>query len=98
MKNKMSDMIATMALNGATKEELDRAIRYSAAVITAERLRKDLDIDELKKKYCDGTGIIKSEHKCVLAPDGVCPDGCHNSDGYLCDFDECPYYGEVETC
>ena len=50
-KYSMSDIIATMAINGATKEELDRAIRYSAAVITAERLRKDLGIDELERKY-----------------------------------------------
>lgn len=47
----MSDMIATMAINGATKEELDRAIKYSAAVIDAERARKELGIDELERKY-----------------------------------------------
>ena len=98
MKNNMSDMIATMALNGATKEELNRAIEYSAAVIQLEKMRDAKRIDELEKKYCDGAEGIKSKHKCVLAPDGVCPDGCHNSDGYLCDFDDCPYYGEVETC
>lgn len=45
-KYSMSDIIATMAINGATKEELDRAIKYSAAVIDAERARK-----ELEKKY-----------------------------------------------
>lgn len=50
-KYSMSDIIATMAINGATKEELDRAIKYSAAVIDAERTRKELDIDELEKKY-----------------------------------------------
>lgn len=49
--NNMSDMIATMAINGATKEELDRAIKYSAAVIDAERARKELGIDELERKY-----------------------------------------------
>ena len=47
----MSDVIATMAINGATKDELDRIIKYSAAVIDAERARKELDIDELEKKY-----------------------------------------------
>ena len=50
-KHSMSDMIATMAINGATKDELDRAIKYSAAVIDAERARKELGIDELEKKY-----------------------------------------------
>lgn len=50
-KYSMSDIIATMAINGATKEELDRVIKYSAAVIDAERVRKDLGIDELEKKY-----------------------------------------------
>lgn len=47
----MSDMIATMAINGATKEELDRVIKYSAAVIDAERARKEFNINELEKKY-----------------------------------------------
>ena len=32
----MSDVIATMAINGATKDELDRIIKYSAAVIDEE--------------------------------------------------------------
>lgn len=50
-KHYMADLIATMAINGATKEELDRAIKYSAAVIDAERARKELGIDELEKKY-----------------------------------------------
>ena len=50
-KYSMSDIIATMAINGATKEELDRVIKYSAAVIDAERARKELGIDELEKKY-----------------------------------------------
>lgn len=47
----MSDMIATMALNGATKEELERVIKYSATVIDAERARTNLGIEELEKKY-----------------------------------------------
>lgn len=50
-KHYMADLIATMTINGATKEELDRAIKYSAAVIDAERARKGLGIDELEKKY-----------------------------------------------
>jgi hypothetical protein len=50
-KHHMADLIATMTINGATKEELDRAIKYSAAVIDAERSRKDLGIDELVEKY-----------------------------------------------
>jgi len=50
-KHYMADLIATMAINGATKEELDRAIKYSAAVIDDERARKELGIDELEKKY-----------------------------------------------
>lgn len=41
----------SMTINGATKEELDRAIKYSAAVIDAERSHKELGIDELEKKY-----------------------------------------------
>ncbi len=49
----MSDIIATMVINGATKDELDRAIKYSAAVIDAERARKELGIDELVEKYMD---------------------------------------------
>lgn len=50
-KHYMADLIATMTINGATKDELDRAIKYSAAVIDAEKARKDLGIDELEKKY-----------------------------------------------
>lgn len=50
-KYSMSDIIATMAINGATRDELERAIKYSAAVIDAERARKDLGIDEIEKKY-----------------------------------------------
>jgi len=50
-KYSMSDIIATMAINGATKEELDRVIKYSAAVIDAERARKELGIEELVEKY-----------------------------------------------
>ena len=193
----MSDLIATMALNGATKEELNRAIEYSSLAIKLDKMREAKGIDELERKYCDGekcdmsvspldrepdsdneleslecfmgkyqslietaprnsllgmireldnawslcmpelchsgeddgdreeacniithvqlilaqmwadenqdielscadpaTGeevVVKNEHKCVLAPDGVCPDGCHNGDGYLCEFDDCPF-------
>ena len=47
----MNDLIATMTIDGATKDELERVIKYSAAVIDAERARKDLSIDELEKKY-----------------------------------------------
>ena len=194
----MSDMIATMALNGATKEELHRCIEYSAAVIQLEKMRDAKGIDELERKYCGcdvthspieyepmhyeervaamdcffekygdwidqatdnsllgmicilnnawlelenerlqndnaigdtledimfvetllaqmwadenqdielscvdpATGeetVVKNEHKCVLAPDGVCPDGCHNGDGYLCEFDDCPYEKKEEN-
>lgn len=50
-KYSMSDIIATMAINGATRDELERAIKYSAAVIDAERARKTLGIDELVEKY-----------------------------------------------
>lgn len=48
----MSDLIATMALNGATKEELNRCIEYSAAVIQLEKMREAKGIDELERKYC----------------------------------------------
>lgn len=50
-KYSMADIIATMAINGATRDELERAIKYSAAVIDAERARKALGIDELVEKY-----------------------------------------------
>lgn len=50
-KYSMSDIIATMAINGATRDELERVIKYSAAVIDAERARKALGIDELVEKY-----------------------------------------------
>lgn len=50
-KHYTADLIATMAINGATKEELDHAIKYSAAVIDAERARKELGIEELERKY-----------------------------------------------
>ena len=46
-----ADLIATMAIKGATRDELERAIKYSAAVIDADRARKDLGIEELEKKY-----------------------------------------------
>lgn len=47
----MSDIVATMAIKGATRDELERAIKYSAAVIDADRARKALGIDELVEKY-----------------------------------------------
>lgn len=50
-KYSMSDIIATMVINGATRDELERAIKYSAAVIDAERARKALDINGLIEKY-----------------------------------------------
>lgn len=50
-KYSVSDIVATMAINGATRDELERAIKYSAAVIDAERARKALGIDELVEKY-----------------------------------------------
>lgn len=54
MANNMSDMIATMALNGATKEELHRCIEYSSAVIQLEKMRDEKGINELERKYCNG--------------------------------------------
>lgn len=59
-KYSMSDIIATMAINGATRDELERAIKYSAAVIDAERARKALGIDELVEKYINSDNILAS--------------------------------------
>ena len=47
----MADLITNMTLNGATDDEIFRAIEYSTAVIDLYRLRHYNSIDELIKKY-----------------------------------------------
>lgn len=44
----VSNLIMDMTLNGATKEEIDRVIKYSIAVMDAA---KDYNIGELRTKY-----------------------------------------------
>ena len=55
---KVSNLITAMALNGATRDELKRAIRHSMVVIDAEKYQLDYKqsaidhgIPELQKKY-----------------------------------------------
>ncbi len=47
----VADLITNMSLNGATEDELFRAIEYSTGVIDLYRLRRYNSIDELIKKY-----------------------------------------------
>lgn len=54
----ISDLITNMILHGATREELDKAIRHSMAVIDSKitgedytQSEKDNDISYLKEKY-----------------------------------------------
>ena len=80
----MSDLIATMAINGATKDELERVIKYSAAVINAERARKELGIEELEKKYMSRYPIPTTVEVVCVDPatgEGVTIEGKENSDG-----------------
>ncbi len=56
--NKAALLIADMALNGATQEELERAISYSASIVRAGRHNddwrqsyEDYAIADLKGKY-----------------------------------------------
>lgn len=77
-KHYMADLIATMTINGATKEELDRAIKYSASVIDAERARKELGIDKLEKKYMKVNSNKSRCRDCACLVEG-------NDESWCCD-------------
>lgn len=54
----MSHMIATMIVRGATNDEIERAVKYSAAILDCAKLEKkcqslsvELNISELIRKY-----------------------------------------------
>lgn len=49
--NEIMTLIANMVYEGATDEEFERIIRYSMAVLDAEKVRKVYNIDELTAKY-----------------------------------------------
>ena len=44
-------LIADMALNGATVDELERAIKYSASVMNAKKSYEENGIEKLRIKY-----------------------------------------------
>ena len=51
----IADLIADMALKGATREELERITRYSIAVIDAS---KEFNVADLVVKYRDDSSVI----------------------------------------
>lgn len=60
----ISNLITDMTIQGATPSELERADKYSMVVIDAAKHKlnykqcyKDMDIDQLKKKYQAGGGV-----------------------------------------
>lgn len=44
-------LVADMTLNGATVEELERAIKYSASVMDAKKSYEENGIEKLRIKY-----------------------------------------------
>lgn len=50
-REEIAGLIADMTKNGATAEELMSVVKYSIAVIDAEKSKLDNVIDDLKKKY-----------------------------------------------
>ena len=67
---KITNLITDMTIQGATPDELTRAVKYSMVVIDApkhkldyKQAEKDFNIKELTKKYRQGGGTIVSQAK-----------------------------------
>ena len=67
---KITNLITDMSIQGATADELTRAVKYSMVVIDApkhkldyKQAEKDFNIKELREKYRQGGGTIISQAK-----------------------------------
>ena len=51
-KEQLKDLFVNMVRDSATKDEMEKVVQYSIAVLDANKLYEDNEIAELEAKYC----------------------------------------------